>query len=432
MELRYFAGTDAGRKRSANEDNFLIDEDLRLFIVADGMGGHASGEIASAMAVHIVHDVIAKERDVLETYDDDDPRSHVEICTLLEYSVHRACELIHEKATLEPEKRGMGTTIVVMLVIGSRGFIAYVGDSRIYLLRGEVVYQLTEDHSIKNELVRMGKVRADEFEDSPYAKLKNAMTRAVGVYESVEVDTLDFDIISGDTFLLCTDGLYEYLDDQDIERALGMPELRDVPGRLIEVANTRGGKDNITALVVQMVGDASEEDRAAEVNYTLEMLRKVPLFAQLTYQQLVRVMNVARQSAMLANQRLFEEGDRNNELCVILRGTVHIKKDNVRVAELGAGCHFGEMALVDAAPRSTTAVAAENGRLLTIKRSDFLDILRNDPPLAVKLLWSLSRVLSERLRATTAELSEARNGHVLDLTSELSEDAVDLEDLFDA
>lgn len=432
MEVRYFAGTDAGRKRAANEDNFLVDEELRLFVVADGMGGHASGEIASAMAVHIVRDVLEGERDVLESYDDDDPRSHVEICTLLEYSVHRACELIHQKALLEPEKHGMGTTIVVLLIIGARGFIAYVGDSRIYLLRGDVVYQLTEDHSIKNELVRLGKVRADEFEDSPYAKLKNAMTRAVGVHETVEVDTLDFDIIAGDTFLLCSDGLYEYLDDQDIERSLALPQIRDIPGQLIELANTRGGKDNITALVVQIIGDASDEDRAAEVNFTLDMLRRVPLFTQLTYQQLVRIMNAARQSAMTVGHRLFDEGDRNNELCVILRGAVQIHKDDVQVAELGAGAHFGEMALIDGAPRSTSALVTESGRLLTIKRTDFLDILRNDPPLGVKLLWSLTRVLSERLRTTTAELAEARSGTVVDLTAELSEEAVDLDDLFDA
>jgi len=431
MEVRYSAGTDAGRKRSANEDNFLVDEDLNLFIVADGMGGHASGEVASAMAVHTVHDVISSERDVLDGYDDDDPRSHVEICTLLEYSVHRACELIHEKAKLEPEKRGMGTTIVVLLIIGARGFIAYVGDSRIYLLRGEVVYQLTEDHSIKNELIRMGKVRADEFDQSPYAKLKNAMTRAVGVYESVEVDTLDFDVIPDDTFLLCSDGLYEYLDENDIERSLALPELQEVPGKLIEVANTRGGKDNITALVAQLTGDAADAHRATEINFTLEMLRKVPLFKHLSYQQLVRIMNVARQTAITPGQRIFEEGDRNSELCVVLRGVVHISKGGVLVSDIGAGGHFGEMALIDAAPRSTTAIAAENGRLLTVKRSDFLDILRSDPPLAVKLLWSFVRALSDRLRTTTAELSEARNGEVVDLTSELSEETVSLDDLFE-
>ena len=230
MEIKYWAGTDVGRKRSDNEDNFLIDKRLKLFVVADGMGGHASGEVASAVAVHGIRDVIDRERDILDSYDDDDPKCHVEVCTLLEYAVHHTCESIFHKARREPEKRGMGTTLVALLIIGARGFIAYVGDSRIYLLRGGIVYQLTEDHSLRNELIRLGKITADEFERSPYANLKNAMTRAVGVYESVEVDTLDFDIIPGDAFLLCSDGLYEYLSEEDIAHAIGLPQIREVPG----------------------------------------------------------------------------------------------------------------------------------------------------------------------------------------------------------
>lgn len=422
MEIRYWASTDVGRKRAANEDNFLIDQDLKLFIVADGMGGHASGEIASAMAVHLVRDVIAGERDILESYDDEDPQSHVEVCTLLEYAVHHACELIHHKAQQEPEKKGMGTTLVALLVIGARGFIAYVGDSRIYLLRGDIVYQLTEDHSLKNELIRMGKLTADEFAESPYANFKNAMTRAVGVYGTVEVDTLDFDIIAGDAFLLCSDGLYEYLDDNDISKAIGLPEIRDIPGRLIEVANTRGGKDNITALVVQMVGGEGDRDRAAEVNFTLDTLKGVPLFRQLSYQQLVRIMNVARQRPLEIGQVIFSEGDTGDELYVILRGRVELTKRGVKVAEIGTGAHLGEMALIDASTRSTSAAAIDACKLLSIARHDFYEILRKEPPLAVKLLWSFVRVLAQRLRTTTAELTDVRSTQLPDMTEELAED----------
>ena len=253
MEIKYWAGTDVGRKRSDNEDNFLIDKRLRLFVVADGMGGHASGEIASAMAVHGIREVLHAERDILDVYDDDDPKSHVEVCTLLEYAVHYTCAQIHEKARREPEKRGMGTTLVVLLVIGARGFIAYVGDSRIYLLRGGVVYQLTEDHSLRNELIRMGKITADEFETSPYANLKNAMTRAVGVYESVEVDTLDFDVLAGDRFLLCTDGLHGYFEsDREVGDLIGEGTLESGAQAAIALANQRGGRDNITALVIEL------------------------------------------------------------------------------------------------------------------------------------------------------------------------------------
>ena len=361
MDLQYWAGTDVGRKRADNEDNYLIDKDLRLFVVADGMGGHASGEIASAMAVHTVREVVAAERDILEAYDDADPRCHVEVCTLLEYAVHRACLAIFQKAAVEPEKRGMGTTIVVLFIIGARGFIAYVGDSRIYLLRGGVVYQLTEDHSLRNELIRMGKISEDEFESSPYAKLKNAMTRAVGVYESVEVDTLDFDIIAGDAFLLCSDGLYEYLHENDIANTIGLPEVQEIPGQLIEIANTRGGKDNISAIVVQTVGDRDEHERAAEINFTLDTLKQVPLFRELSYQQLVRIMNLASVRPMTAAEMLFEEGDLSRDMYVILRGAVKVVSGGAAIMELGPGDHVGEMALIDDLPRDAGALVTESG-----------------------------------------------------------------------
>jgi serine/threonine protein phosphatase PrpC len=422
MELRYWASTDIGRKRTVNEDNYLVDHELKLFVVADGMGGHASGEVASAIAVHGVREVVQREREILEHYDDGDPRSHVEVCTLLEFAVHRAGELIHDKAQQEPEKRGMGTTIVVLLVIGNRGFIAHVGDSRIYLVRGGIVYQLTEDHSLKNELVRLGKIRPDEFEDSPYATMKNAMTRAVGVYSNVEVDTLDFDVIPGDSFLLCTDGLYEYLEDGDLVKTIALPEIRDIPGRLIELANTRGGKDNVTAVVLHAAGGgAADQGRAAEINLTLDTLKAVPLFRTLSYQQLVRILNVAKQRPIDDGDVVFREGDSGEELHVILRGKVELQKKGVKVADLIAGAHLGEMALIDDSTRSTTAIAKEAGKLLSISRQDFYDILRKEPALAVKLLWSFVRVLAYRLRTTTAELSDARGGAVPDLTAELFE-----------
>lgn len=422
MEIRYWAGTDVGRKRAANEDNFLIDKSLHLFVVADGMGGHAAGEVASAMAVHAVRDVLVAQRDILDSYDPDDTTAHIEVCTLLEYAVHRACEIIHVKASREPEKKGMGTTLVALVMLRDRGFIAYVGDSRIYLVRGGVVYQLTEDHSLINELVRRGKVRAEEFDDSPYANFKNAMTRAVGVNEMVEVDTLDFDILPGDSYLLCSDGLYEYIDDQDIAGTLTLPKIEEVPGRLIDLANTRGGKDNITAVVVQIPGNDADMTRAAEANLTLDTLKSVPLFTELTYQQLVRLMNLTRTRAVSPGTVVCKEGEPGDQFFVVLDGEIELSKDGARITTLGAGDHFGEMALLDRQARSATATATADGRLLSLSRHDFYEILRKEPPLAVKLLWSFLGVLAKRLRQTTADLSEARMAaQIPDLTEDLFE-----------
>jgi serine/threonine protein phosphatase PrpC len=423
MEIEYWAATDVGRKRTDNEDNYLIDKDLRLFIVADGMGGHASGEVASAMAVHTIREMVIGERDLLDKVRDDQPGTHMEVCTLLEYAVHIACERIFEKARQEPEKRGMGTTVVALLLIGSRGYIAYVGDSRIYLLRGGIVYQLTEDHSLMNELVRRGKIRPDEFDDSPYANFKNAMTRAVGPHEIVEVDTLDFDMLPGDAFLLCTDGLYEYLDDHDISRGLALPDVRDIPRQFVDLANTRGGKDNVTALVIKVPEDENAGARAAELNFTLDTLKQVPIFKQLSYQQLVRIMNMARIIPMRADQVVCREGESGQELYVVLKGSIRLESGGTEITVLPQGSHFGEMALIDSVPRSVTAIAVEDGKLLSITRTDFFEILRKEAPLAVKLLWSFLGVLADRLRRTTADLKVARDeARMEDLSEEVHAD----------
>lgn len=408
MDLKYWAATDVGRKRTHNEDNFLVDQDLRLFIVADGMGGHASGEVASAMAVHTIREIVVRERDLFDRAEDD-PTWHMQVCMLLEYAVHIACETIFRKGSQEPEKKGMGTTVVCLMLINDRGYIAYVGDSRIYLLRGGIVYQLTEDHSLMNELIRQGKITAEDFDDSPYAQFKHAMTRAVGPQELVEVDTLDFDMIPGDAFLLCSDGLYEYLEDNDIARMLSLPDIKDVPGRLIDMANTRGGKDNITALVIQVPEDASS-DRAAEINFTLDTLKNIPLFRQLSYQQLVRIMNLTRIIPFSAGDTLCEQGDMANELFVILRGEIELSSNGSLITHLSSGTHFGEMALIDATPRSATALASTDGKLLVITRDDFFEILRKEAPLAVKLLWSFVQELSTRLRQTNSDLAAIREG----------------------
>lgn len=410
MEIKHWAATDVGRKRSHNEDNFLIDKNLNLFVVADGMGGHASGEVASAIAVHTIRDVVYRERDLFERIETFDTAAQMELCTLLEYAVHQASERIYHKAQQEPEKRGMGTTVVVLLVIGQRGFIAYVGDSRIYLSRNGVVYPLTEDHSLMNELIRSGKVKADEFAVSPYASFKNAMTRAVGVHEHVEVDILDFEVLPGDAFLLCSDGLYDYLDDAEIASNLALTDIEEIPGRFIDIANSRGGKDNVTALVVQVVGDANTSSRAAQLQFTVDTLKRIPLMEGLTYQQLCKLMNISRVQPCRRGEVLTQEGGEPGDLYVVLEGRASLSRSGVHLVTLQAGSLLGETDLVGAEQARLTIVAEAQGKLLRVGRRELQELMRRDHALASKLLWSLASELGRRLADTQLEL----NRHVGD------------------
>ncbi|HWE30053.1 MAG TPA: Stp1/IreP family PP2C-type Ser/Thr phosphatase [Polyangia bacterium] len=423
MELKFFAATDIGRQRTENEDNYLVDPTLHLFVVADGMGGHAAGEVASQIAVHEVSRVVRENADVIERYaKEHDTQARQEILAVMEHAVQTACASIYHRGQAEPDKRGMGTTTSALLIAGDRGFIAHVGDSRIYLLRQNQVHQLTEDHSLINELVRRGKIKRDEIDTSPYSKYKNAVTRAVGAYESVETDTLDFEVLPGDHFLLCSDGLHAYLKDSDVPEIMTADDIADAPKTMVALANAGGGHDNITAVVVRVETEATTEHaaRASDLANRVDVLKKMPLFKHLTYKEIMRLLNVLVVKDYKAGEKIIEEKTDGEELFIILSGKVKLHKDDAFITHLERGAHFGEMALVDRSKRSASATAEEDARALMLRRRDFYEIIRKEPVLATKLLWSFVQVLTERLRKTTADLSGARlEAQAVDLSEDV-------------
>ena len=408
--LRFFAKTDVGRVRDLNEDNFLIDRRLQFFIVADGMGGHAAGEVASALAVRLIHEDVKKRQDFLRSYGAGQVgRDGVrEIQSILEQAVLKACSRIHEEAKVDPSKRGMGTTVSSLLVLGSHGFVTHVGDSRIYLQRAGGIQQLTEDHTVYNELIKRGRLTKEQIER---VAQKNAITRAVGVYERVDVDMLMLELLPGDQFLLCSDGLHgyinhnaelePYLDEQD-----GDVAVRD----LIELANKKGGKDNITSILVRVGGEGEADDgsRARRLAQKREALANMPLFSRLQERELLRIMEVAELLAYDPMEEVMREGERGDQLFIVMDGQLQILRGEQVLSEVGPGEHFGEMALIRSMPRSATVRAIDKCELIAIRRSDFFAILRKEYELAVKLLWQFLGVLADRLDQTSRDLSSAK------------------------
>jgi len=405
--LAFWPVSDVGRVRNHNEDAFLVDKKLQLFVVCDGMGGHAAGEVASNIAARTVREVLLAQRDTITAFEQGHGGTgRADVLRLMESAVQQACAAVYGEGQRDETKRGMGTTLVALLVIGARGFIGHVGDSRIYLFRQGSVHQLTEDHSLINELLRRGKLSREQIEQLQH---KNAVTRAVGVYESVEVDTIDFDVLRGDRFLLCSDGLHGYFEQAELASLFQETPEDQLSQKLVDLSNERGGKDNITSIVVKVPDDESGVDRLArEVNLKLEVLHRMPLFRFLTHLELVRVLNITRVQSFEAGAEVVAEGDEGDELFIVLTGRVTVESAGVPLVELGPGQHFGEMALVDRAARSADVRALEPSSLLGIRRRDFFDVVRRDHAIAVKLLWSFCGVLTERLRKTNRELGEAR------------------------
>ena len=407
--IRFFAATDVGNVREHNEDNFLVDKKMSLFIVADGMGGHAAGEVASAIAVRTIHEELKRERDLLNDFREGQRGArrvtNKDILALIEHSIQRACARIHEEAQNDAAKRGMGTTVSALLILGGSGFIGHVGDSRIYMSRAGSVQQVTEDHTVYNELIKRGKLTKEQIEK---VSQKNAITRAVGVYERVDVDTLMIEVLPGDTFLLASDGLTGYLDTPEELVPFFGPDGDAAAKGLVDLAKTRGGKDNITVVLVRLSGEAADDDRARQLALKREVLQKMPLFARLGDRELLRVMQSVEVRTYDRGQQVIREGDKGDELFIVLRGKVDVSRGGNTLTRLGAGEHFGEMALIRAVPRSATVTADGKAELICIRRTDFFEILRSEHEIAVKMLWQFLGVLADRLDKTSSELRNAK------------------------
>jgi protein phosphatase len=250
MRPRAYGVSDTGQRRENNEDSFRVAEQLGVFVVADGVGGNSKGEVASSEAVDAVLNMVRHQTEVLERYrrgKDDETIDSVR--RVLESAVQGACYMVHGMGELDPGRRGMSTTLSALLVVEDLAVVAQVGDSRIYRIRGGTCEQLTEDHTLVNLQVKAGLLTPEQ---ARVAHSRNVITRAVGHLDYVEVDTLVVKVQGGDRFVLCTDGLHGYMEADEIYMVAGKGPVPAVAERLVEIANQRGGRDNITAVVVEV------------------------------------------------------------------------------------------------------------------------------------------------------------------------------------
>jgi len=251
--MRYVAAalTDVGRKRQENEDSFCLVPELGLYVVADGMGGHAAGEVASRLAVETIQEWMGKYlTDPSAAVADAGAESVSHEASFLLSSIQFANRIIFDAAKARREYAGMGTTIVAALTRDDTVVLAHVGDSRIYRIRDGQISQVTRDHSFVQHQVDRGIMSVEEAQQSQY---RHMITRALGLKERVEVDLTEERAVAGDLLLLCSDGLSDLLHDEEILGTLREPgaDLEWVCRILIDQANTNGGDDNITVLVIQ-------------------------------------------------------------------------------------------------------------------------------------------------------------------------------------
>jgi PPM family protein phosphatase len=241
--------SDTGRIREVNQDDYLIAENgYCLYIVADGMGGHRCGEVASRLAVSAVQEHVKKYMT---------PQlDKTAVTGILYEAFHRANQKILQYARMEPSCEGMGTTLTLMYFSHKQSIIGHIGDSRAYMMNHNTFQQVTEDHSLVAELYRRGEITEQEAMNHPQ---KHVITRALGITDTVRVDFIPLNLVNDDTVLLCTDGLTNLVQDKEIEEIIRISATEDeAAGKLVSLAIHRGGYDNITALIVKVEYDLKE------------------------------------------------------------------------------------------------------------------------------------------------------------------------------
>lgn len=247
MKLKSTGKTDIGRSREHNEDSMLVFKKKGLFAVCDGLGGHSAGEVASALAVKCIKEIVQKRPAIPKEF-------HEKVSAktrLLGWAISEANRIIHEQAQADPTRAGMGTTATAAWFHGIRVSVAHVGDSRAYLFREGKFTQVTEDHSFVAEQVRAGLLTPEEAEHSLH---RNVITRALGTQQSVQVDVYEHEVKPGDKFLLCSDGLTGVISDTELKLMIEKAkDPKTLCASFIDEANARGGPDNITAVVIYIL-----------------------------------------------------------------------------------------------------------------------------------------------------------------------------------
>ena len=400
-----FVKSDIGLKRENHEDSFLADHGLQLFAVADGMGGMQAGEIASAQTIDSLQRAIGEGLESMrELAERNDPDSRLELERGMQAAFLRACHDVHAVAKKDPRKTNMGSTLVALLAIGDKAVIGHVGDSRIYLFRQGQVHQLTEDHTLGMEQVRRGFLTEEQVRTLP---TRNILLRAIGLQPEVQVDTLVTDLYPGDAFLLCSDGLYGELKNEELHKLLSRQDLSEVPDALIEIALARGGKDNCTALLLS-IGDDEAQSRT-DVRAKADVLRRIPLFEGLSYKDTLELLSISRSLKVAPGQAIITEGEAGGEFFTIVRGRVQVTKIGQPIAELRSGGYFGEMVLFDNSARSATVTATEVCSLIAIEREGMLKLMQRNVELSNRFLWAFGRVMATRLRSTNANLAATKS-----------------------
>lgn len=403
--------THVGRVRDHNEDHHFLDTDKGVFIVCDGMGGHAAGEVASALAVREVKSRWMSddmERSIAVWTNKPSPASRAAVMTALQEAVASAHRAIVQEAKRDTQKQGMGTTIVAFRVINGDAFFAHAGDSRGYLVRDGIAMQVTEDHTL---LARLRAAGIDVDTTGDGARFRSMLTNALGIGDEIRVATFVVPLADGDRFLLCSDGISEYVPENEIGAVLAQqPSPARAAQKLVDLALERGGSDNATAMVVRVLEAGESQSTAAMRTADNAAIAACPMFAGLSAPQRLRATKICLPREYGVQETLPAHALGDRVAWVLLSGEVEYQDDLRRTGTL----LYPQMLLPDppTLTRAELATVTADARALAIRADDFRELCRDEPELGELLTAALRRIVDP----TASESGLAKENETLAAT----------------
>lgn len=403
MQLNAWSMTDLGCVRENNEDSHLVDSERGIFAVADGVGGSAGGEMASGRLIELIEESAEMLAELIREGNpifDRDHREHV-FNVLLE-RIQSANALIYEEGKEVDPMRPPATTCDVLLVSEQAAFIAHVGDSRVYLLRGSEIFRITEDHTFSEQLRReqIGDVEVLE-------RYRNVLTRSVGGRPQVDVDALFIDLQPGDHIMMCSDGLTDYLSGAELLEFARRSQGPELVEELVSEAKKRGGKDNITVLLVEIetVAESTIRDTASfDTLKQVDILGNIELFKDLGVRDLLKIMRIIYEVSYDDGDRVEQPLGEDRCMFIVAEGAVELLVDDTVVSHLEKGQHFGEFALVSD-ERQTQARCVGETLVLAVPARRFRAIVGEDPAVGNTLLWNLLEAATRQIRRMGDEIA---------------------------
>ena len=407
--------TDKGLVRKNNEDCLLEVPELGLFAIADGMGGELCGEVASETAINALRDFVTENRAVIDAFQmNSSAENKTQVLDMLADALRNANAKVFKEADRRDIDGKMGTTLTVLLVIESTGFMVHAGDSRLYMIRNSEVTQLSTDHTFINDYKRQFGDYSGVFD----AKFSGILTKAVGVQEYVEPEKLTFAILPEDKYLLCSDGLYNGLgcDTPDFgtifadnfENAQKEKErLKEAMRSMTDIVYQNGAPDNVSMILVSVFSlDEEEVTGTREFVKKFDKIRSIELFKDLEYRELLAVMAQVEIRTYNKYDVISKISAEDRELFIILDGKVSALKGSKLLKTFRSGDHIGDVSFLSGEMPAYNLFLDKTSSFLVIKKSAFDKIVAEEPIIGVKLLTQLATVLAKQTNIAAGLINE--------------------------